>query len=209
MKAPYLAVLLVVLSVGGVVMLGGVTKQQELAGPRIAAAKLDPAAASGAEAPPFPPLDGPVWNLPSVDARISIPKGWSIGRVGNDERLLRREGEPLAGNMNLILMPNAFGYSVDELLRENVEELAVNPDLHLEDRQELYVMGRKVLRFDYNGVPRNGGEPVRFVAIIWPRGRYQVALTLTVRAKDWGELAEAVDASFRSLQIRWPVARRK
>lgn len=206
MKSPFLAAGLVIVSVAAVVVLTGVTKKRETAPPRVAASPLPTTAV---EAPPFPPLEGTLWNLPNVDARLRVPDGWTIGRVGNDERLLRRESDPLEGNVNLLLMPNAFGLSVDELLQENVAELAVNPDLHLEDRREMMVMGRKVLRFDYNGVPRNGGEPFRFVAVIWPRGRYQVALTTTVRAAKWCEVAPDVEAALDSLQIRWPVARGK
>ncbi|HTF88275.1 MAG TPA: hypothetical protein VK843_07675, partial [Planctomycetota bacterium] len=179
---PLYVVGLVVASVAGVVALSGVTKQTGET-PRVAA-KAE-TLASAVEAPPFPPLEGEIWNLPSIDARLLIPKGWSIGRMGSDERLLRNVNDPLDGNMNLVLLPNAFGFTVDELLAENVDELSVNPDLHLEDRREIYVMGRKVLRFDYNGTPRTGGEPVRFVAVVWPRGRFQIALTTTVSAKLW------------------------
>lgn len=207
MKAPYLAVVLVLVSVAGVVALGGVTKKQEPKKSNVAATKLEDSPA--VEAAPFPPLEGPIWNLSSVDARLSIPKDWVVGRVGSDERLLRHEGDPLDGNMDLVLMPNAFGFSVDELLRENVDELAVNPDLHLTDRRELYVMGRKILRFDYNGTPRNGKDPVHFVAVVWPRGRFQVALTTTARSTIWGDVAADVDAALETLQIRWPVARAK
>ncbi|HUR27393.1 MAG TPA: hypothetical protein VM509_04350 [Planctomycetota bacterium] len=201
MKAPYFAAGLVVVSVAAVVVLSGVTRKREVDPPRAAASPL---AATKVETPPFPTLEGTLWNLPNVDARLRVPEGWTVGRVGNDERMLRTEGDPQGGNMNLLLMPNVFGLSVDELLTENVEELAVNPDLHLEDRREMMVMGRKVLRFDYNGVPRNGGEPFRFVAVIWPRGRYQVALMTTVRAAEWCEVASEVDAALETLQIRWP-----
>ncbi|MEO6708988.1 MAG: hypothetical protein ABI054_14095 [Planctomycetota bacterium] len=203
---PLYVVGLIVASVAGVVALSGVTKQSGEA-PRVAA-KAE-TLATAVEAPPFPPLEGELWNLTSIDARLQIPEGWSIGRMGNDERLLRNVDDPLDGNMNLVLMPNAFGFTVDELLAENVEELSVNPDLHLEDRREIYVMGRKVLRFDYNGTPRTGGDPVRFVAVVWPRGRFQVALTTTVRAKLWGEVSAGVDAALESLQIRWPMPRAK
>src|SRR5690349_5273422 len=123
MKAPVLAGVLVVISVAAVVVLGGVTKKDGSRAPRGAASRVETGAV---EAPPFPALEGELWNLPTVDARLRIPNGWTIGRVGNDERLLRRPGEPRDGNMNLILMPNAFGLSVDELLQENVDELAVN-----------------------------------------------------------------------------------
>jgi len=208
MKPAYLAVGLVVLSVAGVVALGGVTKKQAPRAQRLDAAKLE-AVASRVEPPPFPALEGELWNLPTVDARLRIPRGWVIGHVGRDERLLRNEADPLDGNMNLILMPNAFGFSVEELLQENTDELSVNPDLHLEDRREVYVMGRKVLRFDYNGTPRNGKEAVRFVAVVWPRGKYQVVITTTVRATLWGDVAADVDAALETMQVRWPVARAK
>ena len=80
MKAPYLAIVLVIASVAGVVALGGVTNQRGEKVAPIATAK--PEAAPATEAPPFPPLAGPVWNLTSVDARIAIPEGWSkIGRA--------------------------------------------------------------------------------------------------------------------------------
>ncbi len=205
MKASHVAVVLVVLSVVAVVFLTGVPKGAGTKTPRVEAARVDPAANKAAEAPPFPPLEGELWNLPSVDARLVIPKNWSIGKVQNDERLLRNAADPLDGNMNLVLMPNLFGYSLEELLHENIDELAVNPDLHLEDRREIYVMGRKVLRFDYNGTPRNGSEAVRFITVIWTRGKYQVALCTTVRAAKWGEVAADVDAALETLQVRWPV----
>ncbi len=205
MKASHVAVVLVVLSVAGVVFLTGVPQSPATNTPRVEAARVDPAASKAAEAPPLPPLEGQLWDLPSVDARLVIPKNWSIGRIQGDERLLRNEADPLDGNMNLVLMPNLFGFSLEELLQENIDELAVNPDLHLEDRREIYVMGRKVLRFDYNGTPRNGTEAVRFIAVMWTRGKYQVVLTTTVRAAKWGEVAADVDAALDTLQIRWPV----
>ena len=209
MKAPQLAIILVVLSVAGVVALSGVTKKHDKDPLRTAVAKPEPERAAGAGVAPFPPLEGSLWNLTSVDARLRVPSGWTIGRMGSDERLLRNPSDPLDGNMNLLLMPNVYGFSVDEMLQENIDELAINPDLHLEDRRELYVMGRKVLRFDYNGTPRNGTDPVRFVALVWPRGRYQVALTTTVRATMWADVAADVDAAIETLQIRWPLARSK
>ncbi len=205
MKASLIAVALVVLSVVGVVLLTGVTRKPQKPPAPVISAPVAPSV----EVPPFPDMDGVLWNLTSVDARIRIPTNWTLGRVNGDERLLRNEADPLDGNMNLLLMPNAFGLSLDDLLRENLEELAVNPDLHLEDRREIYVMGRKVLRFDYNGTPRNGSEPMRFVAVVWRRGKYQVVLTTTVRAVKWGEVAAEVDGALESLQIRWPAERSK
>ena len=207
MKASYLAVAVVLASVAGAVALTGVPDGSKPSKPRTVASKV--AAQPAPEAPPFPALEGPIWDLPNVDARLRIPVGWEIGKVGGDVRLLRNAADQLDGNINLLLLPNVYGLSTEELLQENIDELAINPDLHLEDRRELYVMGRKILRFDYNGTPRNGSEPVRFVAIVWTRGKYQVALTTTVRANLWPQVAGEVDAALESLQIRWPVARTK
>ncbi len=205
MKASHVAVVLVVLSVTGVVFLTGVPEAPSTKPPRVEARRIDPVAEKAAEAPPFPPLEGQLWDLPSVDARLRVPKNWSIGSVQGDERLLLNEADLLDGNMNLVLMPNMFAFSLEELLQENLDELAVNPDLHLEDRREIYVMGRKVLRFDYNGTPRNGTEAVRFITVMWTRGKYQVVLCTTVRAAKWGEVAADVDAALDTLQIRWPI----
>lgn len=207
MKASYVAVALVVISVAGVVFLTGVTKAPQATPVRVETAKAVAAVEASVEAPPFRPIEGAFWDLPNVDARLAIPKGWTIARVHGDERALRNETDPLDGNMNLLIMPNLFGLSIEELLRENVDELSANPDLHLEDRRELYVSGSKVLRFDYNGTPRGSSEPVRFVAVVWRRGRKQVVLTTTVRAVKWAEVAVEVDAALETLQIRWPVAR--
>lgn len=206
MRSSVLAVSLVVVSVVGVVLLTGVTRRGDQAGAKKpAAAVVDTTPKPRAEPPPFPPLEGELWNLANVDARLRVPKGWTVGNVNGDERLLRDPNDPLDGNMNLLLMPNLFGFSIEELLHENTDELAVNPDLKLEDRRELYVMGRKVLRFDYHGTPRGKTEAVRFVAVVWTRGKSQVVLTTTVRADHWGEIAADVEASLDTLQIRWPV----
>lgn len=207
MKATHVAVALVALSVTAVVFLTGVPKGAGTKAPRLEAARIDPVAERAAQAAPFPALEGELWNLPSVDARLRIPKNWSIGRVNGDERLLRNTDDPLDGNMNLLIMPNMFGFSIEELLSENVDELSVNPDLHLEDRREIYVMGRKVLRFDYNGTPRGSNEAVRFVAVVWNRGKHQVVLTTTVRAANWAQVAGDVDDALETLQVRWPIER--
>ena len=207
MKAPYVAVALVVLSVAGVVFLTGVTKKPSTDKAPVETAKAEVAVEKTVEGPPFKPIEGPYWDLTSVDARIAIPKGWTLGRVRDDERLLRNESDQLDGNMNLLIMPNLFGLSIEELLSENVDELSVNPDLHLEDRRELYVSGKKVLRFDYNGTPRGGKEAVRFVAVVWRRGKKQIVLSTTVRAAKWSEVSVEVDAALETLQVRWPVAR--
>lgn len=205
MKLSQAAVALVVISVAGVIALTGVP--DEPAGPapsksRTVASKLEPTPA--VELPPFPPLEGPIWDLPTVDARMGIPAGWSRSTNTSNVRLVRNQADLLDGNINLVLMPNVYGFSVDELMRENIEELAVNPDLTLEDRREMYVAGRKLLRFDYRGTPRNGSEALRFVAIVWTRGKYQVVLTTTVREALWPELALDVDAALETLQVRWP-----
>lgn len=204
MKAHHLAVLVVMIAVAAAVALTGVPTASKSKTTKTAATRVDPDARRP-ELPPFAPLEGPLWDLPSVDARLQLPKGWQIGHVGPDQRVMRDESDPLAGNINLLLMPNPFGFTVEELLSENTDELAVNPDLKLEDRRELYVQGRKILRFDYNGTPRGGEEPVRFVALVWPRGRFQVVLTTTIRAKHWAEVAVDVEAALESLQIRWPL----
>jgi hypothetical protein len=207
MKPTLVAAALVLVSVAGVVLLTGVTRKS---GPKPGPVKATPvvaAAKPAVEPPPFPPLSGELWNLSNVDARLRLPRGWRIGSVGNDERLLRNEADPLDGNMNLLIMPNIFGFSPEELLQENTDELAANPDLKLEDRRELYVAGRKVLRFDYHGTPRGKAEAVRFVAVVWTRGKSQIVLTTTVRASLWSEVAADVDAALETLQIRWPVER--
>lgn len=208
MKAPYLALALVVVSVAGVVALTGVPDggaNKPAARPRTEAVPV--AAATKAELPPFPPLAGPIWDLPSIDARLPIPAGWVISEHNSNSRLVRNTEDLLDGNINLVLMPNIYGFSLEELMRENTEELAVNPDLTLEDRREIYVMGRKVLRFDYRGTPSGKTEPVRFAAVVWTRGRYQVVLTATAREALWPELAPSIDAALEALQVRWPAKR--
>ncbi len=210
MKPTVVAVALVIVSVTAVVLLTGVTRRSPEPGgttPKVQAQVEQAPARPAVERAPFPPLEGELWELPSVDARLRVPKGWMIGNVNNDVRLLRNPADPLEGNMNLLVMPNIFGFSIEELLNENTEELAVNPDLRLEDRRELYVMGRKVLRFDYNGTPRGKADQVRFVAVVWTRGKSQIVLTTTVRAERWGEIAADIDAALETLQIRWPVER--
>jgi len=208
MKLSHAALVLVVVSVAGVVALTGVPEEPADSSPprpRTVASKLEPAPA--VELPPFPPLEGPIWDLPSVDARMAIPAGWSLSTNTANVRLVRNQDDLLDGNINLVLMPNVYGFSIDELMRENIEELAVNPDLSLEDRREMYVAGRKLLRFDYRGTPRNGTEPLRFVAIVWRRGKYQVVLTMTVRETLWPELYAGVDAALETLQLRGPAPR--
>ena len=208
MKPSYLALTLVLVSVAGVVALTGLP-----AGPgagaqpkaRATATKVEPLAKL--ELPPFPPLEGPIWDMPTVDARMSIPAGWRLTENTSNVRLVRNPNDLLDGNINLILLPNVYGFSIDELMRENTDELSVNPDLSLVDRREIHVSGRKLLRFDYHGTPRNGTEPVRFIAVVWTRGKYQIALITTVRESLWPELAAGIDAAWETLQVRGPVAK--
>jgi hypothetical protein len=205
MKLSYVAVALVLVSVVGVVALSGVPETSKVLKPRASATVVEPT--SAVELPPFPPLEGPLWELSHVDARLRIPNGWSLSQHGSNVRLVRNSADLLDGNMNLVLMPNIYGFSVEELMRENTDELAVNPDLTLEDRREMYVLGRKVLRFDYHGTPRGGSERVRFIAVVWTRGKYQLVLTTTIRDALWPEHAVAIEAALESLQIRWPIPR--
>jgi hypothetical protein len=151
---------------------------------------------------PTPFLRGPVWEPREFDLRMKIPRGWVEHQRRGRQYLSRDVEKPRDGNINVISLPNFFGKDLDGILEENRQELEDNPAFEMSRAEKLRLGGRELLRIDYRGAPANSEDELRFVCLLYRRGRNNVALTVTVREELWPEIAEQVERSLASLQFR-------
>lgn len=147
-------------------------------------------------------VDG-AWRPQGFGFRLPAPEGWRALRRRERPYLIKDPAQMLAGNFNLITLPNLFGRDLQGLLEENRAELTANEQFELHDSRVLRKGARELLRVDYSGVPR-GGSRTRFVGLIWLSGSQQVVLTFTVDEQRWPELAPELERCVEGLAFDPP-----
>jgi hypothetical protein len=154
---------------------------------------------------PQPELVEGTWQPAGYGLRMPAPEGWVPSRRRSRAYLHRDPTRPLAGNFSLIRLPNLYGKSLEGLLEDNRDELEVNPQFTLHRIAVVDLAGLPRIRVEYSGTPR-GGEPVRFVGLIWLAGSQQVVLTFTVEEALWDTLAEEAERCLRGVTQAPPSA---
>jgi hypothetical protein len=151
-----------------------------------------------AQLPPPPELEAGLWCPTSFGFCLPAPDGWVASRRRSRAYLHRDPARPLQGNFSVVTLPNLYGRSLEELVDENRAELEQNPQFQLHAIEIVELGGARRIRTDYTGTP-HGGTPVRFAGLLWLAGPQQVALTFSVDAEQWDDLAPEVERCLAGL----------
>ncbi len=141
------------------------------------------------------------WTPPDFPMRMNLPSGWVAVRRNGRPYLVSDPDDALAGNFNLLRLPNLFGKSIDALLEENRAELRDNPQFEIKASGIVTVDGAKAARLEYVGKPRGAQESVTCLCHIFLSGPNQVILTATVRTPQYPALSDQIQGSLASLKL--------
>ena len=141
------------------------------------------------------------WTPADFPTRMSLPSGWLAVRRNGRPYLVCDPDDALAGNFNLLRLPNLFGKSIEALLEENRSELGDNPQFEIKTSGIVTVDGVKAARLEYVGKPRGAQETVTCIGHIFLSGTNQVILTATVRTTHYPALAGTIQSSLASLKL--------
>ena len=144
--------------------------------------------------------------LPRFGARMLLPPGWEPSERHSRPFAQRDPAASLAGNLNVLSLPNLFNLDLQGLAEENRKSLEAAEVLELIAFEEFRLGdGHPALRIDYGGSPR--GEELHFAAIIFLYGGHQIVITATATAAEWPVVAEDVRASLESIELLKPLQR--
>jgi hypothetical protein len=167
--------------------------------PAGAGAREPGAAAAEAELPVFELQDG-WWVLPRYGVRLRLPSGWVPSERFSRPFAQRDPAASLAGNLNVLSLPNFFGLDLEGIAEENRRSLAAAEALELIALEEQPLAdGHPALRIDYGGSPK--GQELHLAALVFLHGPDQIVITAAATVEEWPEVAEELRASFASVEL--------
>jgi hypothetical protein len=159
-------------------------------------------AASEPELSVFELQDG-WWVLPRHGVRMRLPPGWEPRENQSRPYAYRDLSAALAGNLNVLSLPNFFNLDLEGIAEENRKSLEAAAVLELISLADHRLGGdHPALRIDYGGSPR--GEELHFAAIVFLHGPDQVVITAAATAEQWPVIEEDVRASLESIELLAP-----
>jgi len=154
-------------------------------------------------APPVFELQDGWWVLPRHGVRMQLPPGWEPREHQSRPYAYRDLTASLAGNLNVLSLPNVFNRDLAAIAEENRASLEAAEALELISLEECCLGGDlPALRIDYGGAPR--GEELHFAAIVFLYRQSQVVITAAATAEQWPAIADDVRVSFESIELLAP-----
>jgi hypothetical protein len=160
----------------------------------------EPAAAAAEVELPVYQLEGGWWVLPRYGVRMQLPPGWVPSERMSRPFAQRNPEVSLAGNLNVLSLPNFFDLDLDGIAEDNRQSLAAAELLELIALEELTLAGgHPALRIDYGGSPK--GQELHLAAIVFLLGRNQIVITAAATVEEWPAVADDLQASFASIEL--------
>jgi hypothetical protein len=138
------------------------------------------------------------WRFPKYKLTVVVPIGWYEDERDGFKFVVREKTAGYRDNIYVLANPSAVGQTEADILEINKMRMEAD-DLEVEIAEIRQIAGRDVAFLRYHG--HVGDHQIIHTSAAYVQGDRQVAVTMSVEERRWGELERFVDYVFENLRF--------